>query len=215
VDVGYEGTHQLRRDAAECERSHPLFSAQVTIAVSSSVCPPGLCDTFLFPALDPAGEDGYEASAAAFAVKPRSRGSVRLTSLDPRAPLAIDHGSLSDPSDAEVLSEGVEAFRRLAGTDAISGYAGGGDAPGGRGRRADPRARGRTGLLPPGRNVRDRSSRRWQRRSRRWQRQVYGVDGLFVADASIMPAIPRANTTLSTLAVAERVAEGLAGRRAP
>jgi 5-(hydroxymethyl)furfural/furfural oxidase len=33
------------------------------------------------------------------------------------------------------------------------------------------------------------------------------AEGLVVADASIMPTIPRANTNLSTVAVAERVAE--------
>jgi choline dehydrogenase-like flavoprotein len=36
---------------------------------------------------------------------------------------------------------------------------------------------------------------------------VYGVEGLYVADASVMPTIPRANTHLTTLAVAERLAE--------
>jgi choline dehydrogenase len=36
---------------------------------------------------------------------------------------------------------------------------------------------------------------------------VLGCDGLSVADASIMPSIPRANTNLSTIAVAERLAE--------
>jgi choline dehydrogenase-like flavoprotein len=36
---------------------------------------------------------------------------------------------------------------------------------------------------------------------------VLGLDGLLVADASIMPTIPRANTNLSTIAVAERVAD--------
>ena len=41
--------------------------------------------------------------------------------------------------------------------------------------------------------------------------RVYGLDGLFVGDASIMPTIPRINTNLSTIAVAERVAEGIGG----
>ena len=39
--------------------------------------------------------------------------------------------------------------------------------------------------------------------------RVRGVDGLVVADASVMPTIPRANTNLSTLALAERIAERL------
>ena len=37
--------------------------------------------------------------------------------------------------------------------------------------------------------------------------RVLGLDNVFVADASIMPTIPRANTNLSTVALAERLAE--------
>jgi choline dehydrogenase-like flavoprotein len=37
--------------------------------------------------------------------------------------------------------------------------------------------------------------------------RVHGCDGLSVGDASIMPSIPRANTNLSTIALAERLAE--------
>ena len=39
--------------------------------------------------------------------------------------------------------------------------------------------------------------------------RVIGVDGLYVADASIFPEIPRANTNLTTIMVGEKVAEGL------
>ena len=39
--------------------------------------------------------------------------------------------------------------------------------------------------------------------------KVYGVDNLYVADASIMPIVPRANTNLPALMVAERVVAGL------
>jgi choline dehydrogenase len=39
---------------------------------------------------------------------------------------------------------------------------------------------------------------------------VYGVDGLWVADASIIPTIPSAGTNLSTIAVAARIAERVA-----
>jgi choline dehydrogenase len=37
--------------------------------------------------------------------------------------------------------------------------------------------------------------------------RVIGLDNVYVGDASVMPTIPRANTNLSTLAVAERVAD--------
>jgi choline dehydrogenase-like flavoprotein len=35
---------------------------------------------------------------------------------------------------------------------------------------------------------------------------VLGFEGLTVADASLMPTIPRANTNLTTAAIAERIA---------
>jgi choline dehydrogenase len=37
--------------------------------------------------------------------------------------------------------------------------------------------------------------------------RVRGVENLCVADASVMPSIPRANTHLTTLAIAEKLAE--------
>ena len=39
--------------------------------------------------------------------------------------------------------------------------------------------------------------------------RVRGVPGLRVVDASVMPTIPRANTNLTTIAIAEKIADGL------
>jgi choline dehydrogenase len=200
VGFSFEGTERLQRETGEFERSHPLFMAQVTVALASRACSPGLRDLFFFPGLDPPGEQGYEASVGVFAMKPESRGSVRLTSRDPRAPLAIDHGFLSEPRDADVLAEGVERLRRLTGGHPICSYAGRETRPG---RDVDALTHVREtarGFFHPvatcaiGQVV-DGGGR------------VYGLDGLYVADASIMPTIPRANTNLSTLALAERLAE--------
>jgi choline dehydrogenase len=41
---------------------------------------------------------------------------------------------------------------------------------------------------------------------------VHGVDGLYVADASVMPDIPAANTNLPTIMIAERIAAALTAR---
>jgi len=40
--------------------------------------------------------------------------------------------------------------------------------------------------------------------------RVHGVESLSVADASIMPAIPSANTNLPTIMIAERIASWFA-----
>jgi pyridoxine 4-oxidase len=139
-----------------------------------------------------------------FAMKPRSRGSVRLISRDPSVPLAIDHGLLSDPRDGEVLAEGVDALRELTGSEPIRRYAGRETRPGA---EVDARTHMReavrgffhpTGTCAIGRVV-DGAGR------------VYGLDGLYVADASIMPTIPRVNTNLATVAIAERLAESIGG----
>jgi choline dehydrogenase len=204
VGFGFQATDRLQREAAAFEREWPLYMAQVTIEARSSACGEGVCDLFVFPALDPPGEHGYEASAAVFAMKPDSRGSVRLTSRDPRAPLAIDHGFLSDERDVTVLVEGVDALRALAGTAEVCAYAGGEVRPGADvGAERHVRATARGFFHPVGTcaigHVVDGDGR------------VLGIDGLYVADASIIASIPRANTNLSVVALAERLAERMVG----
>ena len=201
VGVGFrfEGTARLLAEAAEFERTRPLFMAQLTVAVATSACAAGLWDVFYFPSLE-RGPAGYEVSAAVFAMKPRSRGTVRLGSPDPRAPLAIDHGFLSDGHDAAVLAEGVERLRAIVDGDAVGAYAGHETFPGRELAAAEHvRANARGFFHPVGTcaigRVVDGEGR------------VLGIDGLVVADASIIPTIPRVNTNLSTLALAERLAE--------
>ena len=204
VGLGFEGTDLLNQETAEFERSHPLFMAQVTVAAASSACAEGLCDLFFFPGIDPPAGRGYEPSVAVFAMKPHSRGSVRLISRDPRAPLAIDHGFLADGRDAEVLTEGMEQLRRLTAADPIRSYAGRETRPG-------PDVDARTHVSEASRGFFHPVATCAIGRVVDGDGRVYGVDGLYVADASIMPTIPRANTNLSTLGLAERLAESIRG----
>jgi choline dehydrogenase-like flavoprotein len=132
-------------------------------------------------------------------MKPASRGSIRLNTSDPRAPLRIDHGFLSDPDDAAVLAEGVQRLREIAATDAVGRLAGRETRPG---QEFDAftyvRAAARGFFHPVGTCAIGRVVDGLGR--------VHGLDGLAIADASIMPTIPRANTNLSVLALAERLA---------
>jgi choline dehydrogenase len=201
VGFGYEPVSGLVDATEEFARSHFVTMGEVTLRARSCFCPEGLHDLFLFPAVDH-GEEGWEFTAAVFAMKPESRGRVQLASTDPRAPLAIEHGFLAEERDAAVLTEGVEAMRHAAAHDSVRQLC--------REVRPGPqadveayvRAEARgffhpTGTCAIGRVV-DPEGR------------VLGLENLYVADASIMPTIPRANTNLSTAAIAERIAELLA-----
>ena len=200
VGFGFDGTRLLQEEATVFAVDHPVYMAQVTVCARSSSCPPGVSDLFLFPALERSQDGVFGTSAAVFAMKPRSRGRVRLTSDDPRAPLAIEHGFLTDDADVGVLVDGVEQLRELAARDPVAGYAGRESRPGPDVAAVDHvRAAARGFFHPTGTcsmgSVVDQDGR------------VLGYDGLRVADASIMPTIPRANTNLSTAAIAERIAE--------
>lgn len=45
--------------------------------------------------------------------------------------------------------------------------------------------------------------------------RVYGIGGLRVVDASLMPTVPRGNTNIPTIMIAEKIAEEMAAERAP
>jgi choline dehydrogenase len=202
VGISWVPTARLQEETARFEAERPAFMGQVTVRARSSLCDAGLWDTFLFPALDP----GYEISAGVFAMKPRSQGRVRLSAPDPETPLAIDHGFLADARDLDVIAEGLEAVRAHARSGPVRPYAERERHPGEDvAARDHVRAERRGFFHPVGTcamgSVVDEAGR------------VYGIEGLRVADASVMPTIPRVNTNLSTAAVAERVAELLGAER--
>jgi choline dehydrogenase-like flavoprotein len=143
----------------------------------------------------------YEVSAG-FHMKPRSTGRVRIRSTDPAALPLVERGFLSHEDDLSTLVEAIEIGRTLAATEPLRRFVGAELRPG----RADAerylRNTVRDYFHPAGtcplHEVLDTGCR------------VHGIDGLLVADASVMPTIPRANTNLTTAAIAERAAANLA-----
>jgi len=142
----------------------------------------------------------------------RSQGRVRLTSADPRAPLDIDHGYLSDPADLEAQCDGIELIERIIASDSmqrvLEPYAE--EMPPWRDAAALPAwARSRVGTtFHPSSTCRmgpasdpmavvDHNAR------------VHGVVGLRVVDASIFPTGPRANIHFTIVAVAEKLAAAI------
>ncbi len=190
-------------ETAAHEREHGLFEPHTIAKVASSRCPQGTWDTHLLSWTGRTETPGrYEANIPVFHMKPRSAGRVRLRSPDPDDPPLVERGFLQDEDDVRVLVEGIELAHSLAAAEPLRPLLAEELRPVGGDLEQYVRQSVRNYFHPAGTcpigSVIDSAGR------------VLGVDGLVVADASVMPTIPRANTNLTTAAVAERVAEGLA-----
>jgi choline dehydrogenase len=141
---------------------------------------------------------------------PRSRGSVRIVSPDPQTPPDIDHGYLSDPGhhDIAVLRDGVAMAQKLFQQPLLAELLGGPlvDVSSDQAIRdtvvhyyhpVGTCAMGANASARAGMAVCDPDG------------LVIGVPGIVVADASLMPQIPRANTNLPAIMIAERIAQTL------
>ena len=180
---------------AELEERTAMFAAsgrmvpdeQAFAKVASSDAPDGVFDLHLFPEV---AMDGRHALFIAY-LTPRSRGALTLRSLDPTVQPRIDHAYLSDEEglDVRALAEGVDLARSLAAGDEMQHLVGEELEPGshaGDDLRAAIRERvihywhpvGTCAMGPETdpQAVTDADGR------------VRGVEGLVVADASLMPA---------------------------
>jgi choline dehydrogenase len=209
------------RIAAEAERGSVPMAGTIVKAASER-CEPGLWDMHLaaicWGLRDDAGAatGEYVLRIATSVLQPRSAGRVTLRSADPLDLPLIDHRALTDPGGADLatLADGIRQARRVAEAPSLQGM-GVREQPAG---PFDPddlpehvRATlgcyyhpvGTCAIGPPGgAGVVDGDG------------AVHGLEGVHVADASIMPIIPRAQTHLSVLAVAERLADRLRSRSA-
>jgi choline dehydrogenase len=186
----------------------PLLLGQGLVKGRSSDCPDGLWDLHLliavFPANgQPADPDGFRLAASAMLLQPEWCGSVRLRSPDPALLPEVTPYSFDSDRDLERALQGVGLARRLAASAAAEGLVAEELEPGETADGEVVRRRGREGITaffhPTATcamgSVADAAGR------------VRGVDGLVVADASLIPEIPRAGINLTVLAMAERIAD--------
>jgi choline dehydrogenase len=151
-------------------------------------------------------------SIAAVALQPRSRGSVRLRSPDPLQPPDIDPAFLGDEGDVEVLVEGVKLARRAAAGRPLARWLKVERAPGGEVQTDDEidawiRSNAHTIYHPVATCAMGRVVDS--------ELRVRGLEGLRVADASVIPQLVRGHTHAATTMVAERAADLIRGRAAP
>lgn len=212
INLCYAGTaHLTAQMNAFAAAGHTIFTEQSLAKARSSRCGAAF-DLHIYPfSTARSDDDGHWPCILPVAnMVPRSRGRVALTSRDPAARPGIDTGYLSDADDEDLalLMEGIELTRRLARQPALAEMLGD-EQPessawtdGQRVRQAcehyyHPVGTCKMGPASDPHAVVDARGR------------VHGIENLYVADASIIPTIPRANTNLPVLALAERIVSGI------
>lgn len=147
-------------------------------------------------------------------LRPRSRGTVRLASRDPRAAPLIDPGFLSDSDDVERLVAGFRLTRQIIEAPALAPYrkqelwtAGIHDDDA---IRALLRDRADTIYHPVGTCRMGQDDHAVVDPALR----VRGVEGLRVIDASVMPDLIGGNTNAPTIMIGERGSDLVLGRLA-
>jgi choline dehydrogenase len=157
---------------------------------------------FVLPSVGPLPSPAYVLVPSL--MRPRSRGSVKLASGDPRGPALIDPNYLSEPADLDLLVEGVSLAREIGAGAAFADWRAQEVYPGPEGTntteirkfvvRAANSFHHPVGTCRIGAVV-DAALR------------VKGVAGLRVIDASVFPGIPQTFTNAPTIAVAEKASD--------
>ncbi|NUT33750.1 MAG: GMC family oxidoreductase [Hamadaea sp.] len=215
VFLPLQPTAELNAALADRQDAGDLYVSRVLVRAASTAAPADGWDLHLLPVAGPPlfgklppGE--YEAGISAYLMKPVSRGRVRLAAADPDTPLEIDPAPLRDPGgrDLAVMREGLRLVEELARTPAITALTRPvpGPAPT---ELTDDDLRARTGFYwhPVGTCAAGPDTDAAAVVDA--QGRVHGIAGLRVADASVLPTPPAANTQLPVLAVAEMLADAL------
>jgi len=157
---------------------------------------------------------GYGCTINSCHLRPRSRGSVTLRSADPADSPIIDPNYWAEPYDFEMSIRGFEMTREIASRSGLSKFIRAEHLPGPdvtsrAGIEAYARRFGKTDYHPVGTckmgtdemAVVDPQCR------------VRGIDGLRVADSSIMPRLISSNTNAASIMIGEKASDMLRGNR--
>ena len=149
-------------------------------------------------------------------LRPASRGRIQLRSGEPSEPVAIQQNFLSDARDLPVLRAGLKLLREVASQPALDRFRGRELGPG-EAARGDAdldafiRASGATAHHPCGTCRMGTDSDAVVDASLK----VRGLDGLRVADASVMPDLVGGNINAAVIMIAEKASDLIQSKVAP
>jgi choline dehydrogenase-like flavoprotein len=166
---------------------------------------------------DDHGQEEFEGHAMTIApvlVSTKSRGAVWLRSADPHEKPRILTNSLSEPDDVDSLVAGIHLAREIASQPPLADLVEreikpGPDAHDRDALEADLRRRLMLLYHPVGTC---RMSDTGEDAVVDSELRVHGIDGLRVADASVMPTIPGGNTNAPTIMIGEKASDLIRGR---
>jgi choline dehydrogenase len=158
-------------------------------------------------------QDFPSMTGTCYQLRPESLGSIHIRSSDPHQQPAIRFNFLSDPIDQRTMIDGFRMVRKIMHAGPLDAYRGEEFSPGAHVASDDEilgwiRNNSETAYHPigtcrmgPGTEcVVDETLR------------VHGLDGLRIADASIMPTMPSGNTNAPCIMVGEKAADLILGR---
>ncbi|MEE6170299.1 MULTISPECIES: GMC family oxidoreductase [unclassified Mycolicibacterium] len=210
LQLEYAGTRELASALAEFEEEQWLPDEQAIAKVKSPEAGDAPFDLHIYPwtERDPASPHGWRCVVPIGLVKPRSRGALTLERVKDKLVTGVDHAYLSDARDMNAMRYGMEWAQEIVGAG-LTDFA----------RYLGPRLNPMSG-----------SATDWIAANHRhyWhpvgtckmgspeaggvvdhRGAVYGIENLYVADASVFPDIPRGTTALPTTVVGERIAHFL------
>ncbi len=211
ISMDFEPSALAQRLLEEDLTHQRFFQSQVVLRAKSRQCSTGF-DLHLVPYQS--RKDGQEASFSIllFHLAPRSRGQVLLRGKEVHLPPKIDFRFFTDPGkqDASAVMDGLDLIRRLVHVEPLANAVKRETEPGQRVRTVRDlgeyahthlisyrHASGTCKMGPPSdpTAVVDSSG------------QVYGTQNIFVADASLMPRIPRAPTNFTCFLIGLHIAD--------
>ncbi len=207
VDASRTVGAELQRHLDDAAATGFLPEEQTLGKFVSSQTTDGLYDLHVFPvvASDQTSELHGRVAVEVACLKPKSRGRLDVVGPDPLVAPVIDHAYLSDPEghdlaalrDGLAIAEGLLDHPLVAPLLGISPY----------GAATDEAIRSRVAHYyhPVGTCAMGNAESAVCDEMGR----VRGLDNVWVADASLIPEIPRANTNLPAIMIGERIASWL------